>query len=84
MGDLAPVNAVLQHQVERATGYLLAAIRGAVGPNPSFTPDPRTRKFIVQIANRFEHEIATVDIDDRAGLVFIDDELAVFHVVSER
>jgi hypothetical protein len=47
VGDLALVNAVLQHQIERATGYLLATVRGAVGPNPSFAPDPRTRKFIV-------------------------------------
>jgi hypothetical protein len=47
VGDVAPVNAVLQHQIERATGYLLATIRGAVGPNPSFTPDPRTGKFMV-------------------------------------
>lgn len=39
VGDLAPVNAVLQHQIERATGDLLATIRGAVGPNPSFAPD---------------------------------------------
>src|SRR5258708_5004470 len=84
MGDLAAVNAVLQHQIESATVYRLTTIRNAVGPNPSFTPDPRTGKFIVQIANRFEHEIATVDIDDSTGLVFVDDELAVFHVVSER
>jgi len=47
VGDLAPVNAILQHQIERATAYLLTTVRGAVGPNPSFTPDPRTRKFIV-------------------------------------
>src|SRR5258708_34617490 len=51
MGDLAPVSAVLQHQIECATGYRLAPIRGAVGPNPSFAPDPGTCKFVVQIAD---------------------------------
>src|SRR5258708_38772051 len=84
MGDLAAVNAVLQHQIESATGYLLATIRGAVGPNPSFAPDSRTCKFILQIANRFEHAIAAVGITDSSGLGFFGGEVSLFHVGSVR
>src|SRR5262245_60319270 len=83
MGDLTPVNAVLQHQIESATADRLAAIGGAVGPNPLFAPNPRDCKFIVEVSDRFERKIATVDIDDGPGLLFMNDKLAVFHVVSK-
>src|SRR5262249_45450468 len=84
VGDLAPVDAVLQHQIERPTANLLTAIGGAVRPNPSFAPDPRSCKLIMQLANRFDRKIAPVDIYDGPGLISVDDKLAVLHVVSER
>ena len=40
MRDLAAVNSILKHQIECATGEFLAAIRGAVGPNPPLAPYP--------------------------------------------
>src|SRR5882762_3134267 len=83
MGNLATVNPVLQHQIERAASELLTAILGTVRPGPSLAPYPRVCKFVLERTNRFEGEIAAVDVDHFAGLVVIDHQLAVFHVIPE-
>ena len=40
VGDLAAIDAVLQHEIEGAAGELLAAIRSAVGQDALLAPDP--------------------------------------------
>jgi hypothetical protein len=49
-----------------------------------FAPDPGIGKLVPQSMHRFQHEIALVDVDNDSGFGFVDDELAVFDVVSER
>src|SRR5712692_2700998 len=63
MSNLAAVNAVLKHQIERPTGEFLATILGAIGSYPLLTPYPYACKLVLEIANRFERKIAPVDID---------------------
>src|SRR6516165_8088470 len=81
MGNLTAVNAVLQHLIERPTGEFLTAVFAAVGANAPLAPYPCACKLVLKYANRLEREIE--DIDNGAGLVVIDDQLAVFHVVPE-
>ena len=83
MSNLAAVNSILKHQIERTTGEFLTAVLGAVGPNPPLAPDPCVGKLVRQRVNRLEHKIAPVDADYGAGLVVVDDQLAVFHVVTK-
>ena len=80
---LAAVKPVLKNQIKRPTGELLAAIRGAAGPHSPLALDPGVGELVPQRVNRLEHEIAPIDIDDDAGLGVVDDELAVFHIITQ-
>src|ERR1700716_293225 len=84
MSNLAAVNAVLQHQIERATGEFLAAVLGAVGPNPSLAPYPRAYELVLERTNGLERKVTPINIDNGLGPVVIDDQLAVFYVIPER
>src|SRR5262249_44030157 len=84
MSNPAAVNAVLKHQIERAARKFLAAVLGAVGPDPSFAPYPCSYKLVLERANGSEREIALVNVNNGVGLVVIDHQLAVFYVVSQR
>ena len=75
---LAAVKPVLKDQIKRPTGESLAAIFGAVGPQSPLALDPCVGKRVPQCVNRFEREIALVNIDNDAGLGVVDDQLAVF------
>jgi hypothetical protein len=84
MRNLAAVNSILEHQVERATGEFLAAVRGPVGAGPKLAPYPCIRKLVLERVNRFERKIAPVNADHGAGLAVVDDQLAFFCVVTKR
>src|SRR5215472_11817326 len=84
MSNPAPVNSILKHQIERPTGEFLAAVLGAVGPNPSFAPYPRDCKLLLERTNRLECKITPINVDNGAGLFIIDHQLTVFHVVPKR
>src|ERR1019366_7154553 len=45
---------------------------------------PGVGKVVPQRVNRLEREIAPVDLDNNAGLGGVDDQLAVFHVITQR
>jgi hypothetical protein len=81
--DLAEVKPVLEDQIKRSAGEFLAPIFGAIGPQPPLALDPGIRKRIPKGVHGFEREIALKNIDNDAGLGFIDDELAVFDVVAQ-
>jgi hypothetical protein len=72
MSNLAPVNSILQHQIERATGEFLTAVLGAVWPNPSFAPYPSDCKLLLERTNRFERKITPINVGYGAGLFIID------------
>src|SRR4029077_219698 len=80
---LAAVNPVLEDQIERPTGERLAPIFGAVGPHAALALDPGVGKLVPQRVNRLEREIAPVDLDNDASLGVVDNELAVFHVITQ-
>src|SRR4051812_29135127 len=84
MGNLAAVNAVLKHQIKRTTGEFLTTVVGAVQSSPLLALNSGACKVGLEVTNRFERKIPPVDIDDGSGLLFVDHELAVFHVVPER
>ena len=74
---------VLKDQIKRPTGELLTSIFGAVVPRSALALDPGVGKRVPQRVNRFERKIAPVDVDNEAGLGIVDDELAVFHVITQ-
>src|ERR1700736_5980247 len=83
MGYLAAVKPVLKDQIKRPTGELLTPIFGAVATHAALALDPGVSKLDSKRVNRLEREIAPVDLDNDAGLGVIDNELAVFHVITQ-
>src|ERR1700736_5666604 len=83
MGYLAAVKPVLKDQIKRPTGELLTPIFGAVATHAALALDPGVSKLDSKRVNRLEREIAPVDLDNDAGLGIVDDQLAVFHVITE-
>ena len=52
--------------------------------DPSLAPDAGAGKLIPQGVNRLEGEVAPENVNDDAGLLLIDHQLTVAHVVAER
>jgi len=73
VGYLAAVNTILKDQVKRPTGELLTPIFGAAGPRSALALDPGAGKLVPQRVNRFQREIAPVDLDNDASLGVVDD-----------
>src|ERR1041384_5470154 len=84
MHNLAAVDAILKHQIERPTGNHATPIHGAVWPNPALAPDTSGRELLLEITNRLDRKIAPVDVNHDLGFGVIDDQPAIFHVVAER
>jgi hypothetical protein len=72
----------LEDQIQRPTGELLAPIFGAVGPRSALALNPGVGKLVPKRVNQLEREIAPIDLDNDAGLVVVDDQLAVVHVIT--
>jgi hypothetical protein len=51
----------------------LAAIFGAVWPDPALAPYSSRYKLVRQRPNRLEREIAAIDVDDRVSFSFADE-----------
>ena len=83
VGDLAAIDPILKHLVQGATAEDLTAVYGAIGANALLAPDSRRRNLLLERANRFELQVALEDMSDSLSLVFVDDQLAVLHVVAE-
>src|SRR5215831_4911754 len=85
MGNLAAVNAILEHKIKRSPAdWAAAAVFCAVASNTTLAHDTAGRKLLLEIANRLEHQISLEDVDHDLGFILIDDQLAIFDVVSER
>src|ERR1700726_3760207 len=79
VNDLAPVNAVLQHQVERTAGKWLATRDPARGARPQLALDAPGLQLVLQQPDRAEFGIAAKNKAHDFRLAFDDDELAVLH-----
>src|SRR5262245_24796744 len=84
MGNLAAVDAILEHEIERAPGdWATTAVKRAVRPNPALAHDSLGRKLLLEVANRLEHQISLEDVDHDLSFIPVDDQLAIFDVVSQ-
>src|SRR5438309_128026 len=82
--DLAPVNAVLQHQIERTAGKWLATRDAARGARPQLALDAQGLQLVSQPPDRAEFGIAAKNEAHDFSLAVDDDELAVLHPIPER
>src|SRR6266403_3703742 len=84
VNDLAAINAVLQHQVERATGEWLPTRDAARGACPQFAPDAAGFQLVLQQPDRAAFGVAPKDEAHDFRLAVDDDELAVLRPITER
>src|SRR6201984_3662276 len=84
VNDLASVNAVLQHQVERAAREWLAALQATRSARPRLAFEPAGFQLVFQQSDRAEFGIAAKNEAHDFRLAVDDDELAVVHSVPER
>src|SRR6267142_4476301 len=82
--DLASIDPVLQHQIERTAGEWLAAAQatGCARPQPAL--DAAGVQLVLQQPDRAEFGIAAKDRAHDFRLAVDDDELAVVHPIPER
>ena len=66
--DLAAIDAVLQHQIERAAGDRHAARCIAEAVEPGLADDAGRVEFLLECTNRFQLGIAAEDMADGVGL----------------
>src|SRR5262249_22300028 len=84
VGDLAAINAVLQHEMEGTARKLLPAATGTVSIDPPLALDSRFFQFGLEDAHRSQFYIAPEDMQDSASFVGVDLELSALHVVAKR
>src|SRR5204863_8447966 len=76
VNDLAAIEAVLQHQVERTARERLVADEAPRSARPRLAFDPSGFKLVLQQPNRTEFGVAAEDGVHDFRLAFGDDELA--------
>src|ERR1700730_15583637 len=84
VNDLAPINAVLQHQVKRTAGKWFATGDAARGAGPQLALDAPGVQLVLQQPDRAEFCVAAKDQAHDFRLAFDDDELAVLRPIPER
>src|SRR5882724_4117966 len=84
MHDLAAVDSVLQHQVERATRKASFSSASSVLVEASLADDFALVEFLLQQRDRAQFGVAAKNQPNPFGLAFIDDQLPVDRIVAER
>src|SRR3989442_15373015 len=84
MGDLAAVDPVLQHQIQRAPGQRLAAPVPAGAACPGLAADATGVELLLQEAYRAECGITPENVPDRLGLAVNGDQFVIAACVAER
>src|SRR5208337_4242440 len=84
VNDLAPIDSVLEHQVERASGKALAAGELSARSLPSLAHDAGPLELRLQQRDRAELGVAPEDRPDARRLRRVDDQLAILDIVAER
>src|SRR4030081_1222490 len=82
--DFTPIDAVLQHQIERATREWLAAPQATRGARPQLALDAPGFQLVLQQPDGAEFGIAAKNEVHDFRLAFDDDELAVLRLITER
>src|SRR5438132_5478520 len=82
--DLASIDPVLQHQIERAAREWLAAAQATRGARPQLALDAAGVEFVLQQPDRAEFGIAAKNQAHGFRLAVDDDQLAVARLVPER
>ena len=82
--NLAAIEPVRQHGIERTTTKRLAAIGGAVVALPALADDARTIQFLLQQADRLQRCVSLEDQLDGLRLGRVHDQLAILDIVAER
>src|SRR3984893_14466478 len=82
--DLAPIDAVLQHQIEGTAGKWLATRDSARGARPQLALDAQGLQLVSQPPDRAEFGIAAKNEAHDFRLAFDDHELAVLRLIAER
>src|SRR3954468_22553317 len=82
--DVAAIDPVLQHQVERASADRLAAPATAGAAGPSLAEHSLELQLVPEQTHRAQHAIAPEDVPHRVCFARNDDELMIAHRVAER
>jgi hypothetical protein len=84
VGNLAPVDSVPQHEVQRPARKLLAAIGASIRSRAAFAYDTPSTEIISQGAHRPKFKITSKDMAHGVCFRFVDDKFAFLDVVAER
>src|ERR1700722_806773 len=79
--DLAPIDAVLQHQVERTAGEWLATRDAARAARPQFALDVAGFQLVLQQSDRAEFGVAAKDEAHYLRLAVDGNEVSVFGLI---
>jgi hypothetical protein len=84
VSDLAPIDPVLQHQIEGTAGEMLTAGQPSAGAFTALAHNPQEVEFAPEQRDRPQFRIAPEDQPDGRRLSLIHAQFAVFGVVAER
>ncbi len=84
MHDLAAIEAILQHVIERSPHHGLASIGPTIRRGAALAEDTRRIEVLLEQSHRAQVLVAAEDVADGLGLGLVDDQLSVFHVITER
>src|SRR6202040_2356632 len=84
VNNVAPIEPVLQHQVEGAAGEMLAAGQPSAGSFTALAHNTQSIEFGPEQRDRAQSRIAPEDQPDSRGLRLTDDQFAVLDVIAER
>ena len=84
VNDLAPIGAVLQHQVERPAREWLPTGTGPIAVNTLLRSDPLLIEVLLEQSHRAELPVAAKDQPHGLGLLGDGDQLAILGRIAER
>src|SRR5437764_1387514 len=84
MHDVAAIDPVLQHQVERASGDRLPAPATAGAAGPLLADNSLELQLVPEQTHRAQHAISPEDVPHRVCFAGNDDKLMIAHRVAER
>src|SRR3984893_9642553 len=84
MDDLAPIDPVLQHPIQRAPDNRLAAHAWAGGARPPLAADAVSFELLLQQTHRAQRGVAPEDMPHGLSLALDHDQLVIVGSVAER
>lgn len=84
VGDLAAIEAILQHAVQSASGIDSASSDTASSTGSQLTSDACLLKVLAELRDASEFQVHSIDLLNLLGLTRIHDSLAVPKIVADR